>query len=51
MTYEKPIIMKYNADDIREFEALAGSNSCSGNTGCVGKTTCVCVTFQCVWKR
>jgi hypothetical protein len=51
MKYEKPRVNTHSIYDVQEYEALAGTVSCTNNTGVVcGVNICICVAF-CFKKR
>ena len=46
MKYEKPRVNTHSIYDVQEYEALAGTVSCTNNTGVVcGVNICICVAF------
>ena len=52
MMYSKPQMRIFSADEIREFQAKAGSASCKDNSGTTcGTNVCICVTFACLGKK
>lgn len=51
--YSKPQMRVFSANDIREFQANAGSASCTENSGTTcgtQVTVCICVSFCFVKK-